>query len=60
MIAKTDTVQKSNCRYCNILKQYTLYKVTAKRGINKKLVTWGTWICRECEELREINIHAKQ
>lgn len=56
MIKKTDTIQKANCRYCQMLKVCRLYKVTAKRGINKKLVTWGTWICKECELLREVNL----
>lgn len=59
MIAKTDTIQKANCRYCNTLKQCTLYKVTAKRGLNKKLVTWGTWICTNCEQLRVIPNYEK-
>lgn len=54
MITKTDTFQKNTCRYCKKTITCRLYKVTAKKGKNKKLVTWGTWICTECEQLREI------
>lgn len=59
MITKTDTTQKALCRYCKVTKQCQLYKVTAKKGINKKLVSWGTWICRECEQLRELPIYER-
>lgn len=53
MIAETTKREKANCRYCKINKTCTLFKVTAKRGINKKLVTWGTWICDNCNNGRK-------
>lgn len=54
MITKTDTFKHATCRYCKRVMHCRLYKVTAEKGINKKLVTWGTWICAECEQLRKI------
>lgn len=53
MIEKQNIKQVANCRYCKINKRCTLYKVTTTKGPNKKIVSWGTWVCELCESLRE-------
>ena len=47
-VVKTETRSQSCCRYCQMIKQCTLYKITTVKGINKKIVTWGTHICDAC------------
>lgn len=51
-VVKTEKRSQNRCRYCQIIKNCTVYKITTNRGKSKKPVTWGTHICDACASNR--------